>query len=80
MRSQQFDARSHHSDGNRDTTSVKTVRSENYVDEPISDLFRTFSLQSEIETVSPEHLQRSLPEQNEDNQDWEGNWKYDNDA
>ncbi|XP_061486444.1 testis anion transporter 1 isoform X3 [Rhineura floridana] len=78
-RSQQSDRRSLQSNGNRDTTSVKSLRSDAYIDEPISDLFRTYSLQSEIETIPHHHLETSRAEENEDDQDWEGKWKYSSD-
>nr|XP_056700754.1 testis anion transporter 1 [Euleptes europaea] len=71
-RSRQTDRRSIQSDGNRDTHSVKAVRSETYVDEPISDLFRTFSLQSEVDTVPHSHRERSpLEEMDNDQENWE---------
>ncbi|KAJ7332717.1 hypothetical protein JRQ81_014897 [Phrynocephalus forsythii] len=64
----------------RDTTSVKTDRSETYIDEPISDIFRTLSLQSDVETVPHHPLETSGLEENEDENDWEGNWKYNSDG
>ncbi|XP_077189836.1 testis anion transporter 1 isoform X2 [Paroedura picta] len=71
-RSPQSDRRSQLSNGNRDTPSVKAVRSETYADEPISDLFRTFSLQSEIDTVPHPHLEMSpLEEMDDDQENWE---------
>ncbi|KAH0618616.1 hypothetical protein JD844_017991 [Phrynosoma platyrhinos] len=78
-RSRQSDRRSLQTNGIRDGNSVKTVQSDTYIDEPISDLFRTFSLQSDVDTL-PHHLETSPMEENEDEQDWEGKWKYSNDV
>lgn len=77
-RSPQSDRKSIHSTGNRDTSSVKTVRSETYFDEPISDVFRTFSLQSDIQTTP--HPPSPLEMQTEDEKDWEKKWKYTSDV
>ncbi|KAJ6662527.1 hypothetical protein lerEdw1_011663 [Lerista edwardsae] len=76
-RSHQSDRKSIHSTGNRDTSSVKTVRSETYYDEPISDVFRTFSLQSDVQTTA--HPPSPL-EETEDDKDWEKKWKYTSDV
>ncbi|XP_048353818.1 testis anion transporter 1 [Sphaerodactylus townsendi] len=70
-RSRQSDGRSQQSDGNRDAHSVKAVRSETYADEPISDLFRTFSLQSDVDTVPHPHLEMSPLEEMDNDQKWE---------
>ncbi|XP_042321829.1 testis anion transporter 1 [Sceloporus undulatus] len=78
-RSRQSDRRSLQTDGIRDCNSVKTVQSDTYIDEPISDLFRTFSLQSDIDTI-PHHHETSPMEEHEDEQDWEGKWKYSNEV
>ncbi|XP_067323202.1 testis anion transporter 1 [Anolis sagrei] len=77
-RNPQLDRISEHSDGIRDN-SLKTFPSDAYLDEPISDLFRTFSLQSDVEAI-PHHLEMSPVEENEDDQDWNRKWQYPNDV
>ncbi|XP_028589301.2 testis anion transporter 1 isoform X3 [Podarcis muralis] len=77
-RSPHSDRRSMQSNGNRETTSIKSAQSETYIDEPISDLFRTYSLQSDIEAL-PQH-ETSPIEEDEDDQDWDGKWKYNSDV
>ncbi|KAM6458373.1 testis anion transporter 1 [Liasis olivaceus] len=79
-RSKQSDRKSQQSNGIRDSPSPKTVRSETYIDEPISDLFRTFSLQSDLEGASHHPVETSPLEDNEDEQEWEGKWNYSRDA
>lgn len=71
-RSLQSDRRSQLSDANRETPSMKAIHSEIYADEPISDVFRTFSLQSEVDTVPHPHLEMSPLEEMDDDQE---NWK-----
>ncbi|XP_062834372.1 testis anion transporter 1 isoform X3 [Anolis carolinensis] len=78
-RNPQLDRRSEQSDGIRDTHSLKTFPSDAYLDEPISNLFRTFSLQSDVETV-PRHLEMTPVQENKDGQGWDGKWKYSNDV
>ncbi|XP_034979947.1 testis anion transporter 1 [Zootoca vivipara] len=77
-RSPHTDRRSIQSNGNRETTSIKSAQSETYIDEPISDLFRTYSLQSDIEPLP--QLETSPIEEDEDDQDWDGKWKYNSDV
>ncbi|XP_066480710.1 testis anion transporter 1 [Tiliqua scincoides] len=72
-RSQHSDKKSVQSIGNRDNSSQKTILSETYFNEPISDVFRTFSLQSDIETTP--HPPSPL-EETEDEKEWEKKWKY----
>ncbi|XP_062992010.1 LOW QUALITY PROTEIN: testis anion transporter 1 [Elgaria multicarinata webbii] len=78
-RNPQFDRRSQLSNGIRDTTSVRAIQSETFIDEPISDLFRTFSLQSDVEGVPHHELETSPLEENEGVQDWEKKGKYTSD-
>nr|XP_028589302.1 testis anion transporter 1 isoform X3 [Podarcis muralis] len=77
-RSPHSDRRSMQSNGNRETTSIKSAQSETYIDEPISDLFRTYSLQSDIEALP--QRETSPIEEDEDDQDWDGKWKYNSDV
>ncbi|KAG8132412.1 hypothetical protein E2320_010261 [Naja naja] len=67
------------STGIRDAPTPKTVQSETYIEEPISDLFRTFSLQSDLEGTSHHPIETSRLEDNEDDQEWEGKWNYSRD-
>ncbi|XP_070605066.1 testis anion transporter 1 [Erythrolamprus reginae] len=78
VRSKQSD-RSLQSNGVRDAPTSKTLPSEAYAEEPISDLFRTFSLQSDLEGTSHPPIETSLLEENEDDQEWEGKWNYSRD-
>ncbi|XP_026521485.1 testis anion transporter 1 [Notechis scutatus] len=71
--------RTQQSTGIRDAPTPKTVHSETYIEEPISDLFRTFSLQSDLEGMSHHPVETSRLEDNEDDQEWEGKWNYSRD-
>ncbi|XP_026563093.1 testis anion transporter 1 [Pseudonaja textilis] len=71
--------RTQQSTGIRDAPTPKTVQSETYIEEPISDLFRTFSLQSDLEGMSHHPIETSRLEDNEDDQEWEGKWNYSRD-
>ncbi|XP_029138959.1 testis anion transporter 1 [Protobothrops mucrosquamatus] len=79
-RSKQSERRSQQSNGIRDAATPKTVPSETYIEEPISDLFRTFSLQSDLEGTSHHPIETSPLEDNEDDQEWEGKWNYSRDV
>ncbi|KAK9404248.1 SLC26A8: Testis anion transporter 1 [Crotalus adamanteus] len=79
-RSKQSERRSQQSNGIRDAPTPKTVPSETYIEEPISDLFRTFSLQSDLEGTSHHPIETSPLEDNEDDQEWEGKWNYSRDV
>ncbi|XP_032073736.1 testis anion transporter 1 [Thamnophis elegans] len=75
VRSKQSE-RTQQSNGIRDASTPKTVQSETYIEEPISDLFRTFSLQSDLEGTSHHPIETTPLEDNEDDQEWEGKWNY----
>ncbi|XP_032660773.1 testis anion transporter 1 isoform X4 [Chelonoidis abingdonii] len=68
--------RSLHSGNNKDTSSLKTTRSELLNEEPISDLFRTYSLQSETEMNVFQQYDAPPPEPGDRNEEWEQKWKY----
>ncbi|XP_029769204.1 testis anion transporter 1 [Terrapene carolina triunguis] len=67
--------RSLHSGNNKDISSLKTTRSELLNEEPISDLFRTYSLQSETEMNVFQQYDAPPPEPG-DRDEWEQKWKY----
>ncbi|XP_053100555.1 testis anion transporter 1 isoform X2 [Hemicordylus capensis] len=79
-RSQHSDRRSLQSNGNKDNTSVKAIRSEASIDEPISDIFRAYSLQSDVATVPRHQLEMSPFEDNENDQIWEEGWDLPSDV
>ncbi|XP_030417113.1 testis anion transporter 1 isoform X2 [Gopherus evgoodei] len=68
--------RSLHSGNNKDTSSLKTTRSELLNEEPISDLFRTYSLQSETEMNVYQQYDAPPPEPGDRDEEWEQKWKY----
>ncbi|XP_039390622.1 testis anion transporter 1 isoform X2 [Mauremys reevesii] len=68
--------RSLHSGNNKDTSSLKTTRSELLNEEPISDLFRTYSLQSETEMNVFQQYDAPPPEPGDRDEEWEQKWKY----
>lgn len=61
------------SSGVRDNSSLLTIRSGGFVEEPISDVFRTLSLQSDME-ASPRPPSPFTDHENERN--WEKKWKH----
>ncbi|XP_065448454.1 testis anion transporter 1 isoform X6 [Chrysemys picta bellii] len=68
--------RSLHSGNNKDISSLKTTRSELLNEEPISDLFRTYSLQSETEMNVFQQYDAPPPEPGDRDEEWEQKWKY----
>ncbi|KAM9148444.1 testis anion transporter 1 isoform 2-T3 [Pangshura tecta] len=68
--------RSLHSSNNKDTSSLKTTRSELLNEEPIADLFCTYSLQSETEMNIFQQYDAPPPEPGDRDEEWEQKWKY----